>query len=679
MAEILAPVGGPEQLYAAVRCGANAVYLGTKGFNARRNASNFNYEELSEAVKYCHVRDVSVYVTVNTLIYDDEMSSLVEVADAISNAGVDGVIIQDMAVLDLFKRCYPSISRIASTQMAIHNVDGAKKIEELGFDTLVLARELSKEEIAEIVRSTSLKTEVFIHGAHCMSLSGACYVSSMLGGRSGNRGLCAQPCRLDWKSGVSNNALSLKDLSLLPYLKELENIGVDSFKIEGRMKRPEYVAAVVTACKRVLSGESYDVDKLQSVFSRSGFTDGYYKGNISKDMFGTRTKEDVLSSAAVLKDLERTYDKEQPIIPVDASVSINENGANFELKDDRGNSVCATGIGAEKAISRSVSIEDIKKGSIKLGGTPFYIRDLNINLQDNIYYPLSEINRLRREAVELLIHSREYNNNPKGNACYQIDRVVERNNLERHHERWGRFANAEQIREYDFIDKYIIPISLLVNDKAINIAPDKVIVELPSVVFPKDEAKYKKSMLLLKERGYTAVYVNNLYGVKLASDLNLIVHGGFGLNVTNSEALRLLSDMHLHSQTVSFELSAQRINEINSNIPLSIIAYGRVPLMRYRACPIRVSVGCNKCLGNGEIKDRYGNTFPVECNDRMTSSLLNSVPIYIFDKAIPRSDITIYWFTTEDEEKIEKIIRISNEKAKPDFDRTTGLYYREVL
>ena len=245
MAEILAPVGGKEQLLAAVRCGANAVYLGAKGFNARRNAQNFTDKEFEEAVRYCHIRNVKVYATINTLVFDSEMTELEEVARLIAESGVDGVIIQDLAVLELFKNRYPSIERIASTQMAIHNLAGAQLAQRMGFDTVVLARELSFDEIKKIVDNVQIKTEVFVHGAHCMSVSGMCYVSAMLGGRSGNRGLCAQPCRLNWRSGSKEYALSLKDMSLLPYLSKLAEIGVDSFKIEGRMKRAEYVAAAV--------------------------------------------------------------------------------------------------------------------------------------------------------------------------------------------------------------------------------------------------------------------------------------------------------------------------------------------------------------------------------------------------------------------------------------------------
>ena len=323
MAEIMAPVGAQEQLLAAVRCGADAVYLGGKGFNARRNAANFDALDLAEAVKYCHQRGVRVYVTVNTVITDSEREELEREADYIAAAGADAVIIQDMATLRLFREKYPTIERYASTQTAVHNVDGAKYLESCGFHSIVLARELSLAEMEKICAATPLKAEAFVHGAHCMSLSGGCYLSAMLGGRSGNRGLCAQPCRLDWHCGGGDHVLSLKDMSLISHLREMINAGVTTLKIEGRMKRPEYVAAAVTACKNALEGKPYDLKTLEAVFSRSGFTDGYLMGKRDKSMFGYRTRDDVTAADNVLKSLAETYKNENPIIPVNMHFDLN--------------------------------------------------------------------------------------------------------------------------------------------------------------------------------------------------------------------------------------------------------------------------------------------------------------------------------------------------------------------
>ena len=299
-AEILAPAGGEAQLRAAVLCGADAVYLGLRGFNARAGAENFDENTLPQTVGWCHARGVRVYVTLNTLVTDRELPQWLHSLDAVAAAGVDGVLVQDLGLAKIIRQRYPTLPLHASTQMTIHNLAGARLLEEMGFAQVVLARELSKEEIAAICAGTSMRCEVFVHGALCMSVSGQCYLSSVLGERSGNRGRCAQPCRLDFKSHGRGYALSLKDLTLTDRLRELEALGVASFKIEGRLKRPEYVAAAVTACRQSLAGEVPDLETLRSVFSRSGFTDGYYTARRDLTMFGTRTREDAAAAAEVL-------------------------------------------------------------------------------------------------------------------------------------------------------------------------------------------------------------------------------------------------------------------------------------------------------------------------------------------------------------------------------------------
>ncbi|MBQ4093705.1 MAG: U32 family peptidase, partial [Oscillospiraceae bacterium] len=348
--EILAPVGGKEQLIAAVRSGADAVYLGAKGFNARRNAENFGNDTLGDTVRYCHSHGVKVHVTVNTLVRDDEMEQLLETLDEIADSGADAVIVQDLGVMRLIRSRYPSLDIHASTQCVVHNSEGAKFFEEMGLSRVVLARELSLQEIKKIRQNTSLELEVFVHGALCMSISGGCYLSSVIGGRSGNRGLCAQPCRLDFGCGGKDHVLSLKDLSHIRYIKELADAGVCSFKVEGRMKRPEYVAAAVTACKKALRGEAYDADTLRAVFSRSGFTDGYFRGVRDKQMFGYRGKEDVAAAKGVLDTLQQLYHRENPLLGVTMQLHITREQARLQARcgDTSVTAVGEGGIPAEK-------------------------------------------------------------------------------------------------------------------------------------------------------------------------------------------------------------------------------------------------------------------------------------------------------------------------------------------
>ena len=272
--EILAPVGGEEQLVAAVRAGAGAVYLGMQRFNARRSAHNFDEAGLRAAVSYCHARGVAVHVTFNTLLRDGELSDALAELGSIARSGADAVIVQDLGAAKLVREHCPNLAMHASTQLTVHNAAGAKQLEALGFTRVVLARELSLGEIEAICAATPLEVEVFVHGALCMCVSGCCYLSSMLGGRSGNRGRCAQPCRLNFQVDGREYALSLKDMSHLEYIAALRDAGVCSLKIEGRMKRPEYVAAAVHACRAACAGEEYDADNRKNTFSRSGVTAG---------------------------------------------------------------------------------------------------------------------------------------------------------------------------------------------------------------------------------------------------------------------------------------------------------------------------------------------------------------------------------------------------------------------
>ncbi len=679
MAEILAPVGGKEQLIAAVRCGADAVYLGAKGFNARRNAQNFTDEEFDDAVRYCHIHGVKVYATINTLVFDSELADLENVSRRIANAGVDGVIIQDLAVLELFKNRYPSIERIASTQLAIHNVSGALLAQKLGFDTVVLARELSLDEIKTIVENIQIKSEVFVHGAHCMSVSGMCYVSSMLGGRSGNRGLCAQPCRLDWQSGSKEYALSLKDMSLLPYLNTLANIGVDSFKIEGRMKRAEYVAAAVTACKNALSEGRYDEAVLRSVFSRSGFTNGYLLGKRNADMFGYRTKEDVVSASdTVLKQLSSLYAKEKQSVPITMKISIDGRKANLTITDQDNNRVSVSGRGSESAVNRSVTAEDVRRSLSKLGDTPYDPKRIDVSIQENQFISAAALNKLRREATEQLSSLRALHVVHEKPFDFSIKAQVQRTSKEIP-QRWARISSKAQVDGVTKFDRVIVPLHLIDDAIISTLGKDRLLIELPTVQFPDSGERLIKQITVLKERGLNSIYTNNIYGLELADRLGFQVTGGFGLNAVNTHSLSAFAALGMKGITLSFELTAERIKNLGHPLSTGIVVYGRVPLMQFRNCPVRATIGCNMCREKGKITDRFGISFPVECNQKSTSALLNSVPICLSDQAIPAVDHHLFWFTDEGIARIDEVNRLFLQGMKPDFKRTTGLYYREVL
>ena len=676
MPEILAPAGGMEQLVAAVRSGANAVYLGVQDFNARRNAANFDSQTLPQAVSYCHARNAKVYVTVNIAVLDSELEMLERSADMIASSGADAVIIQDPAVLKLFRERYPTIKRYASTQTAVHNVDGALFLRDMGFDSVVLARELTLDEMRKICGACGIKTEAFIHGAHCMSLSGACYLSSMIGGRSGNRGLCAQPCRLDWRCGGCDHVLSLKDMSLISHIREMADAGVDSFKIEGRMKRPEYVSAAVTACKNALLGEEYDISTLRAVFSRSGFTDGYLTGKRDASMFGYRTKEDVTDASAVLGAIASGYRNEAPLVPVDMDFFMDGSHSVLTVTDGI-STASAEGAVPQTARTKSTDEEAVRNSLFKTGGTPFYAENITAEIEEGLFLPASELNRMRRDALDSLLEKRSAVT-PLEVSTFAFPTYVPYRSEKERPELWGRFYDPDTIPAGDVLSRIIVP-SDKVTPELISALGDRLTVQLPAALFPEDEPAMRQRLEALKQAGAGSVWADNIYGIKLGKDLSLKVYGGFGLNITNSPALTSLEDLDLLALTVSFEISMKQVKGLGGKMPRGIVTYGSLPLMHYRNCPVRASIGCAACREHGSLTDRMDVSFPVECCEKKFSTLLNSVPLHIAERDLTGLDFSLLWFTRETLSEVKTVIDDFKGCRKTARRRTSGLYYRELL
>ena len=406
--EILAPAGGFDSVIAAVRSGADAVYVGGKSFSARASAQNFDFEQLRDAVRYCHIHGVKLYLTINTIVFDDEFEDLKQAVTEAARADVDALIVQNMGVARLAQRIAPDLPLHASTQMSVHTSSGVRALYELGFKRVVLAREMSREEIKKAAE-VPVELEVFVHGALCMSVSGQCYFSAMIGSRSGNRGACAQTCRLPFtvSNGKGKYALSLKDNSIIPYLNELEEIGVASAKIEGRMKRPEYVSAAVSACREqrdlgFVSDETAEL--LRGVFSRTGFTDGYYTGRIGRGMFGTRTKDDVVSADdKLLSKIRAGYNKEVQNIPVtmEFTARLNEN-PTLKISDGGHTVTKQSDVICEQAQNVALSAEKCKAQLSKTGSTAYNVNEIYIEVDDDVSIPISALNSLRRECTDEL-------------------------------------------------------------------------------------------------------------------------------------------------------------------------------------------------------------------------------------------------------------------------------------
>ncbi len=667
--EVLAPAGGREQLVAAVYSGADAVYLGTKGFNARRKADNFGEGELKEAVAWCHGRGVRVHVTVNTLVTDGELPALFDTVREVAESGADAVILQDLAAAALFREHVPELPRHASTQMSIHNAEGARLAKEMGFRRVILARELSLPEIRRIRDAVDIELECFVHGALCMGFSGQCLLSAFLGERSGNRGLCAQPCRLDFRAGERSWALSLKDACLIPYCRELEDAGVTSLKIEGRLRRPEYVAAAVDACRKALAGEKPDLTDLERVFSRSGFTDGYLRGKRDLSMFGRRTEEDKAESAAVLGRLSGLYRRELSRVPVDMSLRLRPGEETELTVSDGTHRVTVVGPEPEPVRSREA---DFASQLGRTGGTPFLPRELKIDADPGW---TAKLNPLRREALEKLLAQREKT------EPWPVLGEFRRSSAEKRNAQPKlrlRFETRDQFFDLPEAEALYLPAEELDGELAEAYGP-KLIAELPRLLFPGREEMLAEKLRDLQAKGLNTLCAGNPGTVRLARELGFRISGGFDLNILNSRAMSEWAALGVGETLLSPEIRLAGIEKLGGGIPRGIVAYGHLPLMLFRCCPMQHGRGCGDCDGRRQLTDRQGEKFTVLCHRKQYSSLLNPVPLYVSDRDLRGMDFQLAYFTTEDPGACRAVAARMAAGEPFEGRRTLGPYFRSML
>ena len=672
--EILAPVGTEGSLKAAVYAGADAVYFGSGACNARRNAGQYTGEALKEAVRFCHAHGVRVHVTVNTLVRDEERRAVADTLTDIAEAGADAIIVQDLTVMRLAKSICPELALHGSTQMAVHNASGVLALEDLGFSRVVLARELSIEEIRLIRERTHAELECFVHGALCMSASGMCYLSAMLGERSGNRGLCAQPCRLPFICNGAEYALSLKDMSHIAHYADYRDAGVASLKIEGRLKSPEYVAAAVDAVRRVRDGEPYSEDMLKDVFSRSGFTDGYYTGQRNHTMFGVRTQEDAKRAQNVLAAIRERYRAPRNSVPVSLSISVQKDRPATLSASDGTHCVHITGPVPETAVHVALSEESLGRNLKKTGGTPFAVAQTEYILDDGLMLSASEVNAMRRDALDALYRARA------DAVSYTVHEPILDLPGKKRRETpriCVRYASYAQWQDDPDIAYFSLPMhELLRHPEAIS---DRTAAEIPALVYPKDEANVQEQLTSLRKTGLRYALCENIGAIHMAKNAELIPIGGYGLNVTNSDAIEAYRSMGVAALFVSFELSAAKIRDLSCTIPLGMITAGRLPLMQLRSCPARSDRGCGTCSGRPVLTDRKNAVFPLVCNNRAYSTMLNSVPLYVADKQLPPLDFYAVYLTLETPDTAREMIRSAVSREPIRESHTTGLTFRNLL
>ncbi|MDR1156830.1 MAG: U32 family peptidase [Oscillospiraceae bacterium] len=696
--EILAPAGGPACVTAAVQNGADAIYLGYGDFHARQGAAGFSAEELRAALAYCRVRGVRVYAALNTLLTDRELPRAAALTRELYEVGVDALLVQDLGVLRVVKRVAPDLPVHASTQMSVHNLEGVRQAHALGCDRVVLARELTREQIAHIAAHSPIEVEVFVHGALCFAYSGQCYMSAAIGARSGNRGECAGPCRLPYGMNLRASdeyPLSLKDLSLVDHMEELARLGVACAKIEGRLRRPEYVALASRVLSEALCGRRPspgDRAALESVFSRQGFTDGYYTGRLGPGMFGVHRpappdRQNKLY-ARLRADCESTGERQR--VPVRfACLLTPARPAMLGVEDDDGHTVAVEGPVPDAALSRAVPEAVVNTQLYKTGGTPYRCAEARTRVEGALSLPLSAINDMRREALDRLTALRARPPARLGGVWKPGPAALPRRTPPT---LTVQVSRAEQVTP-----------DLLALSPALLYAPLAALAEaeiwkkleffvaaglsvaavLPRIIVDDEWPAVGALLERAAARGVRAVLAGNLGHVAPARERGFAVRGDFGLNVFNTQTLRTWKQAGLRSAALSFELNLAQVRDLSHSMDTELIVYGRLPLMVTAQCLMKDRAGRCACENRLELVDRTGARFPVLRETRCRSVLCNARKLFLADKRADWQSLGLWGarllFTTENPRECVRVAeRYLGRGTYEPNDFTRGLYYRNV-
>lgn len=691
MLELLAPAGSMEAVAAAVQNGTDAVYLGYGDFNARRNAKNFSEEEFAAAVSYCHLRGAKVYLTLNTLLTDRELPKAAEVAAQASAIGADAVLIQDLGVLRMLRQVAPDLPVHASTQMTLHNLDGVKMAADLGLTRAVLSRELSRDQIEYICQRAPIEIEVFAHGALCMCYSGQCFLSSVIGGRSGNRGLCAQPCRLKygWMDKADAYPLSLKDLSLAGHLRELRRMGVACVKLEGRMKRPEYVAVVTGIYARAIKEDreptEEELEQLRAAFSRQGFTQGYYLDQQGPDMFGVR--EETREPKELFAAARNTYQSgEAQRVPVTFYAMLRPGEpARVGVEDPDGRVATVEGPVPEAARTRPLTAEAVTTQLSRTGGTPYRCGQVRALVEENLSLPLAALNALRREALEKLSVQRQEPPRRRAGEYHAGARYENRReepvltiSVRRAEQLTDELLRLRPALVYVPLDELAAHL-----EKAAGTEHTSIGVSLPRVAWDREYPGLREKLEQVRALGVKDALLGNLGMFPIARELGFTLRGDFGLEIYNAQALKEYKRLGLQSATLSFELKLAQIRDLSKGLDTELVVYGRLPLMITENCIIHNHSGRHTCANVNLLTDRKGERFPVVKAPGCRNEILNSKKLFLADKAGDWQRLGLWagrlMFTTENaRECVQVLERYLGRGSYQPNDYTRGLYYRGV-
>ena len=692
MLELLAPAGSMEALRAAVQNGADAVYLGCGAFNARQSAKNFTPQTLVEAIKYCHVRGVQVHLTLNTLVSDREMTEAAELIRYAAQNNIDAFIVQDLGVVQLCRQIAPGVPIHGSTQMTVHSLPGVLLCAAMGIKRVVLSRELSREEIRYICANSPIEIEVFVHGALCMCYSGQCYMSAMIGGRSGNRGRCAQPCRQSYgyTHWQEKYPLSLKDNCLIPYLRELQEMGVVSLKLEGRMKRAEYVATVTAVYRKALDEMTVTkpmMDALYAAFNRQGFTDGYYTSRVNRKMFGIRkdTRDDPQWLQAARQSFEAG---ETPLVDLKFRAVVTVDGSSLTATDPEGRTCTVNGPRPELARNIALTGEMLAQRVAKTGGTPYRCVEVRARVDPGLIISAAAVNAMRRDVLNQLTALRARRadfpiNPPKSVPDYRGPKdlpgltvqVTTREQLT------PNLLNSETAMLY-------VPLHILAADPEMTgllVQRGRLAVVLPRIVHDGEMPKLKKDLALLQSIGVKNALVGNLGLLAPAREAGMRIHGDFGLNIYNSVSMNVLRSLEVCSALVSFEMTLPQIRDLSKAVNAEILAYGRMPLMITEQCLIQGRTGeCTCHLGNTKLTDKTGAEFPIlKDGDSCRSVLFNGKKLSWLDRQDDLAKLGVWairlYFTTENAREVDRVLEDYLNPAPFDPGACTrGLYLRGV-
>jgi putative protease len=713
--ELLSPAGGMESLRAAVENGADAVYMGGRGFNARRNAENFGEGELMEAIAYAHVRGVNVYITMNTLVSDSEMAEAVDAAGRMYEAGADALIVQDLGFASLLRRHLPGLPLHLSTQGTVYSAEGISALAPLGFSRVILARELTLEDIRRAAASP-VPVEVFAHGALCVCTSGQCLMSSFIGCRSGNRGLCAQPCRLPYNlDGEKGYLLSPKDLCALELLPALVSAGVAALKIEGRMKSPEYVATATRVYRKYLdmcaAGGEYRVDRadlgdLQLAFDRGGFTTGYLRGNPGAALVARekpKPPDDARRNAVrALEARARASYAGSPRRKIAVRGAFTARVGEplfFEVWDKEGNRAQAFGASPAEEATKLPLSDTVARGQLaKSGGTPFELSDCRLEIDGRASARLSDLNALRRDALASLekLRSDRYPGRKAGTweASPPCDPVKpDKCELSLYLYRWRDDLAAA----LHLADRVYVPFEAAVKQVCIDHRPKELMAWLPPATNGNADELLRRAAPGLKGLGLDGVLIGNAEHIELLRGCGLPLFGDASLNAFNGYTLQVYAGLSLKGITLSHELTMMQIEALpDCGMDKEAAVYGRLPLMFSAHCPVGTahaggpSCGICESAWKHEIIDRTGARFPVLCDPAdCRCTILNADILYVPSlverlaaAGVSRLRLYVYDETPEEMERLLRLFRhaFAGDAPAGPLQRgyTKGHYFREV-